>query len=140
MRWATYPYTGIRSTCKYSESSATKVKTASKSYTQVYHYASYMKDALQRNILSVVVDASSMEFQTYQTGIFNSSTCGEEPNHSTNIVGWGANDTTEYWIMRNSWGTSWGEQGYMKVEIVDDGMGICGIQSGYYYTPLYANV
>ncbi len=43
------------------------------------------------------------------------------------VVGWGVSGTTEYWTVRNSWGTSWGEKGYMRVAIVD-GAGICGVQ------------
>lgn len=92
-----------------------------------------MKIAVQSSILSVVVDASRYEFQTYTSGIFTSTSCGTNLNHTANIVGWGVSDEgMEYWIMRNLWGTSWGDQGYMKLEIVD-GQGLCGIQS----EPLY---
>jgi len=51
------------------------------------------------------------------------------------VVGWGSSGTTDYWTLRNSWGTSWGEKGYMRVAIVD-GKGICGIQM----EPLYPTV
>jgi len=63
----------------------------------------------------------------YKTGIFNSVECGNELDHATNVVGWGIEDGQEYWIMRNSWGTGWGEQGYIRIEI-QEGDGICGIQ------------
>ena len=56
-----------------------------------------------------------MVFQTYTSGIFNASTCGTNLDHATNVVGWGTSGTTDYWIMRNSWGTSWGEKGYMQL-------------------------
>ena len=96
---------------------------------------SAMKTALNSHILSVAIEADKMVFQTYSSGIFNASTCGTNLDHATNVVGWGTSGTTDYWIMRNSWGTTWGEAGYMQLQIVS-GVGICGIQM----EPLYANV
>jgi len=91
-----------------------------------------MKTAVKRGPLAVVLSASSSIFQSYKSGIFNSSACGTKQDHATVIVGWGSSSGTNYWIMRNSWGTSWGEKGYMRLEIVS-GHGICGIQM----EPLY---
>ncbi len=51
------------------------------------------------------------------------------------VVGWGTSGTTDYWTLRNSWGKSWGESGYMRVQI-NAGNGICGVQM----EPLYPNV
>ena len=51
------------------------------------------------------------------------------------VVGWGTSGTTEYWLLRNSWGKTWGESGYMRVQIIA-GNGICGVQM----EPLYPNV
>lgn len=68
----------------------------------------------------------------YSSGIFDSESCGTSLDHATLVVGYGSEDGTDYWIMKNSWGTSWGDAGYMKLKIVD-GAGICGIQMG----PLY---
>jgi len=94
-----------------------------------------MKSALNSHVLSVAIQANKACFQTYSSGIFNNSNCGTSLDHATNVVGWGTSGTTDYWIMRNSWGTSWGEKGYMQLEIVS-GKGYCGIQM----EPLYANV
>ncbi len=129
-----YPYTARDGTCKYNASSATPVKTTG--FTNVTADSpSAMKSALNSHVLSVAIQANKMVFQTYTSGIFNASTCGTNLDHATNVVGWGTSGSTEYWIMRNSWGTSWGEKGYMQLEIVS-GKGICGIQM----EPLYANV
>merc|ERR1712100_60037 len=86
-----------------------------------------MKTALENGILSVAIEADKRVFQTYTSGIFNSTSCGTNLDHATNVVGWGTSGSTSYWVMRNSWGTSWGENGYMRLEIVS-GNGLCGIQ------------
>lgn len=86
-----------------------------------------MKAAVAKAPLSVAIEADRSVFQSYKSGIFNSSACGTNLDHATNVVGWGTSGSTEYWLMRNSWGTSWGERGYMRIQIVN-GAGICGIQ------------
>jgi len=48
-------------------------------------------------------------------------------NHGVVIVGFGTEDTTDYWIVRNSWGAGYGDKGYVKIAAYD-GDGICGIQ------------
>jgi C1A family cysteine protease len=94
-----------------------------------------MKAALQSGVLSVSLEADQRVFQNYSTGIFDSTSCGTSLDHATAVVGWGTQSGVEYWIMRNSWGTSWGEAGYMKMEITS-GHGICGVQM----EPLYPTV
>jgi C1A family cysteine protease len=93
-----------------------------------------MQDMLQSGILSVAIQANQFAFQNYSGGIFNNANCGTKLDHATNVVGWGTDSTTgvDYWIMRNSWGTTWGDQGWMQIEIsttVNNGAGYCGIQS-----------
>jgi hypothetical protein len=67
-------------------------------------------------------------------GIFNSETCYTNGvNHAVLVVGFDLSGTTPYWILRNSWGSSWGEGGYMRLAIAG-GDGICGINifPGFY--------
>jgi C1A family cysteine protease len=54
------------------------------------------------------------EFSAYEGGIFLECAAATSPNHLVNIVGW--DDEKGYWIIRNSWGPDWGEQGYMKIK------------------------
>lgn len=133
MTEASYPYTAKDGTCKYSTSN-TGVKTTG--YTNVSaNSPTAMQTALAGRPLAVSIEADKFVFQTYSSGIFNNSTCGTTLDHATNVVGWGTSGTTNYWIMRNSWGTSWGESGYMRLQIVT-GQGYCGIQM----EPLYPNM
>ena len=94
-----------------------------------------MKSALAIKPLSVSIEADTRVFQSYTSGIFNSSLCGTTLDHAVMVVGWGTSGTTDYWVLRNSWGTTWGEKGYMRVE-VQAGNGVCGVQM----EPLYPNV
>jgi len=88
---------------------------------------------LETGVLSVLIQANQYAFQSYSSGIFENSTCGTSLDHATNIVGWGTDSSSaEYWSSRNSWGTTWGESGYMQIGIsttVNNGEGYCGIQS-----------
>jgi len=68
-----------------------------------------------------------MCFQNYRSGIFDNTSCGTRLDHGVGIVGWGKQSGREYWILRNSWGKSWGESGYMRMAI-ETGKGVCGVQ------------
>lgn len=62
----------------------------------------------------------------YHTGIFDSNECGQNLDHAVSAVGYGIEGDLEYYIVRNSWGESWGDEGYIKIAAVE-GFGICGI-------------
>lgn len=85
-----------------------------------------MKDAIMKyGVIATLVNADN-RFHNYSHGIFkNSDTeCNGDPcsfsgaNHAVAIVGWGKDeDDGEYWIIRNSWGGTWGENGYMRIKM-----------------------
>jgi len=66
------------------------------------------------------------DFRSYGGGIYSATTTLFLGNHAVTIVGWGNNDGLEYWIVKNSWGTNWGEKGYFRIL-----MGDCRIDSRY---------
>jgi cathepsin L len=63
--------------------------------------------------VSVAVSVSG-DFSSYSSGIYNGSTSGTV-NHAVNLVGWDETVKPYHWIMRNSWGKEWGENGYMRI-------------------------
>lgn len=88
-----------------------------------------MQAAVNLGPLAVAVDAGSVLFKFYKQGVFDhEEECGFELNHAINVVGYSNTDSddTPYWIVRNSWGDDWGENGYIRIAI-RDGYGVCGI-------------
>jgi len=130
---STYPYKAVNQSCAYNAASATKVGVTS--FTQVAgSNVAQFKAALAKQPLSVSIEADTAVFQGYTGGILNSAACGTTLDHAVLAVGWGSDAASgqEYWIIKNSWSSSWGENGYIRLAIVD-GLGICGVQSA----PLY---
>ncbi|CAO2151969.1 unnamed protein product [Urochloa humidicola] len=80
--------------------------------------------AVAKQPVSVAIDASSMEFQHYAGGVFTADKCKASINHAVTVVGYGVEDGTRYWLIKNSWGKFWGQEGYLKLEM---GVGACGI-------------
>lgn len=70
--------------------------------------------------VAVSVDSRSDAFQHYNGGIFPASLCENDVDHAMTVVGF----TPTYWILKNSWGPSWGERGYMRLQ---RGRNACGI-------------
>ena len=86
-----------------------------------------MKAALAVQPLAVSIEADKYVFQAYQSGVLDSTSCGTSLDHAVLTVGWGNESGQDYWLVKNSWNTTWGDQGYIKLAIVD-GNGICGVQ------------
>ena len=107
MSSASYPYRGVKGACRFSSSSVQAKVSA------VYGIAD-AKAALASGPIAVYLDAGSA-FQSYGGGIFNGY-CGQY-NHAVTAVGWGSTGASEYWIIRNSWGSSWGEAGHIRIAI-----------------------
>jgi len=85
-----------------------------------------IKNALLTGPVAVEISAGNSTFQTYRSGILDSSSCDGEPDHWVLIVGYGA----DYFIVKNSWGITWGESGYARLStIASKSYGTCGILS-----------
>jgi len=66
--------------------------------------------------VSVAIEADTKTFQMYKSGVITGSACGTNLDHGVLVVGYGTESTTPYWLVKNSWGATWGEDGYVKIE------------------------
>jgi len=126
---ADYPYTsghGQTGTCNKSKESKGVVKV--KGWTAVPRDSvSQLKAAIDQGVVTVTIEADKTVFQQYKSGVLDTKKCGTSLDHAVAAVGYGTESGKEYYIVRNSWGAAWGDQGYIKIAAVE-GKGICGIQ------------
>jgi C1A family cysteine protease len=120
-----YGYTAKTQKCK-----ANKVKevVSATSYTAVPKKSdAQLKAAIDAQPTCVSVEADT-DFQYYKSGILNAKRCGSNLDHAVTAVGYGTDENeNQYYIVRNSWGPTWGEEGYIRIAAGVDGNGICGI-------------
>lgn len=122
----TYPYEGIDDTCHFSKKN---VGATDKGFVDI---PSGDEDSLKKALatigpISVAIDASHESFQFYEQGVYYEPSCSSEAlDHGVLAVGYGTDeDGTDYWIVKNSWGTTWGDKGYVKMARNKDNH--CGI-------------
>jgi hypothetical protein len=115
-----YSYTARVGTCKFNSG---KVKARVSTTGELSKSASAMKDAIYNNGAIVgLLNADKM--QSYRGGIISASNCPARTAHAIAIVGWGNSGSTPYWIIRNSWGSNWGESGYCRIVMNQNACGI----------------
>jgi len=110
-----YPYAMRKhSSCQYDE--ANKGATITK-VTQVETSEDALKTATATvGPISVGIDASHFSFQLYHSGVYHSMFCSSTRlDHGVAVVGYGSEDGKDYWLVKNSWGKSWGLEGYIKM-------------------------
>ncbi|KAK4255675.1 hypothetical protein QN277_008647 [Acacia crassicarpa] len=128
---ANYPYTATDGKCNTNKEASHVVQI--KGYEKVpVNSELALQKAVANQPVSVAIDADY--FQFYSSGVFTGG-CGTELDHGVTAVGYGVtNDGTEYWIVKNSWGTDWGEEGYVRIKRnVKSKEGLCGIAMDSYY-------
>ena len=88
-----------------------------------------LKAAVAQQPVAIAIEADTRYFQSYSSGVLTSSSCGTNLDHGVLIVGYGSENGIDYWLVKNSWGTTWGENGYVKIGRSDslNDAGICGI-------------
>jgi len=115
-----YPYTAKDGACRFKKEDV-DAKVDAWHYVTRDEDETAMKNFVGTNgPLSICVDASSWQF--YNGGVLK--TCGKQLDHCVQIVGYTKSDGVEAWIVRNSWGESWGIKGYILLEYGKD---MCGL-------------
>jgi len=120
-----YPYTAHDQTCAFS---ADNVGATDNGFTDV---TSKDENALMQAVgtvgpVSVAIDASHTSFQLYSHGIYHERLCSPTRlDHGVLAVGYGTDSGTDYWLVKNSWGTVWGDKGYIKM--IRNSKNNCGI-------------
>ncbi len=109
-----YPYKAANSSCPSQLPKIQKIVAFKELSTGVAHPDTIKQAIYTYGPVSVAVSASG-DFMNYSSGIYNSGASGGQINHAVNIVGWDDTVKPGHWIMRNSWGTGWGEKGYMRI-------------------------
>jgi len=95
-------------------------------YVAIAGNSSNMMQAVNTKPMSVTIQADTFMFQTYSSGVITSTRCGTRNDHAVQVTGYVTSSYPSYWIVRNSWGTSWGLAGYVNIAM-GTGYGICGI-------------
>ncbi|XP_053906898.1 cathepsin S [Cuculus canorus] len=109
-----YPYTGQEGACRYNP--AARAATCSGYVELPYGNETALKDAVANvGPISVNIDARQPTFFLYKSGIYHDPNCSQVVNHAVLVVGYGSLDGQDYWLVKNSWGVHFGDQGYIRM-------------------------
>jgi len=126
---SSYPYTARGGSCRASSCTVGLSRGSVTGYTDVSSSSSALVSALNQGPVSVAIEADQSAFQQYSSGVLTSG-CGTSLDHGVIAVGYGTQNGVDYYKVRNSWGASWGDNGYLKIGRSGN---VCGIHSDASY-------
>jgi KDEL-tailed cysteine endopeptidase len=124
-----YPYTAEATECSSTKINSQTTRVVIDGFEDVpANNEQALKEAVAHQPVSVAIEASGQDFQFYSTGVFTGK-CGTALDHGVVAVGYGTSpEGINYWIVRNSWGPKWGEEGYIRMQQgIEAAEGKCGI-------------
>lgn len=130
-----YPYQESQQTCNSTtQSLAFPAATITGYETVPMNNEEALLKAVSQQPVSVGIEGTGAAFRHYSGGIFDGE-CGTDLHHAVTIVGYGTSEEgTKYWVVKNSWGGTWGEDGYMRIKRdVDAPQGMCGLAMLAFY-------
>jgi len=108
-----YPYQGVTGTCDPSKIKAV-VSVTDEVELPTNNYTALMEAIANVGPVAISVDAGGLSWQLYGGGVVKGD-CGSDIDHAVQLVGYGTDKGDDYYIVRNSWGASWGEEGYIRL-------------------------
>jgi len=129
---ASYPYQTKQGTCRFTTANIGATITSFKDIAAGSESA--LVAAIDKQPVSVAIDASHNSFQLYKSGVYYEPACSSSRlDHGVLAIGYGTDDTTgaDYYIVKNSWGVSWGTQGY--IQMTRNKANNCGIATSASY-------
>ncbi|XP_029115910.1 cathepsin S-like [Scleropages formosus] len=97
--------------CKYDTANCA-VNCTSYDFVSEGNEEALKEAAATTGLISVAIDATQPKFAFYRSGVYNDLSCTRKINHAVLVVGYG---TLDYWLVKNSWGTGFGDQGYIRM-------------------------
>jgi len=121
-----YPFVDKAQTCRYSSSKATKVNSGYKNVAK--NNANALMAAIVKQPVLVAIEANQAAFQFYKSGVITSG-CGASTDHAVLAIGYATVNGHQAILIKNSYGTNWGESGYAYISTssANGGKGVCGI-------------
>jgi len=119
-----YPYLARKSIFSKCSKAKTEGKIEVSTFMDVTPKSkTQMQAALAKGPVAIAIEADKSVFQTYHSGVMTSASCGQQLDHGVLAVGYGTESGQDYFLVKNSWGASWGDAGYIKLGSAD----ICGM-------------
>jgi len=113
-----YPYTTSGpNTCLYNTTGSASPVATITSYQRIQtRNETALLHAAFKAPISVLIDADHKSFQHYKSGVYYEPTCSEYVlDHAVLVIGWGTENGTDFWLVKNSWDTWWGDNGFIKM-------------------------
>lgn len=126
-----YPYTGTTGKCHPGQESPYATNDGFVKL-KVNDYGELMNAVASKGPVAISLAAGGIGWQLYGGGVFGGGKlggCGYDQDHGVQLVGYGADGDKQYWLVRNSWGSGWGEDGYIRMRRYGEGSEPCGVDT-----------